>query len=312
MTNIEPILGWMQMLLNRRSTASPALTSPIHKLLEGVWTCSDPHAYSYGSVQVTMTVCSGMKGLRQKHGSRCLVELIRVNVDDWVQRWTDESRQLCLRVKVTLEQVLTARTFVGKQIHLCKRSPFVPWHSLSLRVFHLSLSLSLSCLNSLGAPFYSLFTSLAPAWLIFMRNASCQWLQLLLPRREKLQTAALSAFSDHQPDCTAMGGYITAVSGQQQVPSPACQPRWAPTSPTGCPLALCLHVTLSPSLTHTAAATQASTHPPRQLYHPCRRGNCHTLSAEKTFCPDNIHTHLANTYVLCKNMHIKCSNASWL
>lgn len=124
--------------------------------------------------------------------------------------------------------------------------------SQSLFILSLSLHLSSSRLHSLPALPCSLFTSLAPAWVIFMRNA-CHWL-VAAPsaRKRKAQTAALSAFSSHQPDCTATGGYVTAVSGQQQVRGPACQPRWAPTSPTGCrwPSA-CMSPTHTHADTHT-------------------------------------------------------------
>lgn len=133
-----------------------------------------------------------------------------------------------------------------------------------------------------------------------MRNSRHWSVAAPSARRRKAQTAALSAFRSHQPDCTATGGNATAVSGQQQVPGLAGMgthfSNWLP-------LALCLHVTHSqpPTHKHTHQQPQQPTLiPPCQLYHPCRRGNCHTVSAEWTFRSDDIHKHLANTYVQCK------------
>lgn len=149
------------------------------------------------------------------------------------RRWTDESCQLCRIVKVTLEQVLTARTFVGKQIHLCKG------HHL-LFPFCLSLSPHLFLPFARPALSCSLFTSLAPAWVIFMSNV-CRWLVAGPSARQRdARTAALSAFTSRQPDCTAMGGYITAAGTRPRMPA-----EMGAHSSNRLPLALCLHVTHS-------------------------------------------------------------------
>lgn len=101
----------------------------------------------------------------------------------------------------------------------------------------LSLSLSLSS-SSLFISFFVTSPLSSCSFLLSVYFSSLSYFHWLVQapsaRRRKAQTAALSAFSSHQPDCTATGGYITAVSGQQQVHGRACQPRWAPTSPTGC------------------------------------------------------------------------------
>ena len=106
----------------------------------------------------------------------------------------------------------------------------------------------------------------------------------LAGRSSVCQTAALSAFSSHQPDCSATGGYITAVSGQQQVPGAACQPICAPTSPTGCcwPSA-CTLPTHTHTHTHTRASTLANTHPALSALPPVQeRKLSHCLHVHST------------------------------
>lgn len=60
---------------------------------------------------------------------------------------------------------------------------------------------------------------------------------------------------------------------------------------------------------HTSTTSPSNSHPHCQRYHSCKRGNCHAVIAEWMLGSDNIHTQLANTQ---HNMHIKCSNTSWL
>lgn len=153
------------------------------------------------------------------------------------------------------------RTFVGKQIHLRKgHHSFLFLHPLFISSCSFLLSVYFSSLSY----FHEDFLSLAG------RSSVCQ-------------TAALSAFSGHQSDCTATGGYITAVSGQQQVPGAACQPICAPTSPTGCrwPSAC-----TSPTHTHThtrPASTLANTHPALSALPPVQeRKLSHCLHVHST------------------------------
>ena len=166
---------------------------------------------------------------------------------------------------------------VGKQIHLCKgHHLFLFLHPLFISSSSLLLSVYFSSLSYFREDFLSLAG----------RSSVCQ-------------TAALSAFSSHQPDCSATGGYITAVSGQQQVPGAACQPICAPTSPTGCcwPSA-CTSPTHTHTHTHTHTSLYARQHSSRLVSFTTRAGEeTVTLSPRSLH---NIHKHLDNTYVQCK------------
>ncbi len=150
-----------------------------------------------------------------------------------------------------------------------------------------------------------------------MRNSCHWWVAAPSAGQRKQQTAALSAFRSHQPDCTATGGYITAVSGQQQVLGlhanrdgrtllqlsavgllPACHPLTA------------THTHTHKHLTHTPA-TNASQHssPPCQLCHPCRRGNCHIVSTSRRFVLTTFISTWPTLMFRAKNMHIEYSKS---
>lgn len=186
---------------------------------------------------------------KQKHGSCCLLS--------WYHLCWHKDEQMRAVSSVSLWRSHWSRCW--QRGHLLVNKSIFAKVTICFMPFFLSLSphlsLSLSCLLSLSALSCPPFTSLALAWVIFMSNA-CHWLVAgPSARQRKTRIAALSAFSSHQPDCMATGGYVTAVSGQQQVPGPACQQRWAPTPPTGCrwPSAC-----MSP--THTYTSHYASQH----------------------------------------------------
>lgn len=134
-----------------------------------------------------MTRCREMKGLHASTDKAetwlvLSVELIWLVL---AQRWTDESCQLYHIVKVSLEQVLTVRTFVGKQIHLCKGHHLfqgILFHSVSL---YLLVSLSLSHVLSLFLlfPALCLLLWLQPEFFSWITPA-IGWLQVHLPGRE--------------------------------------------------------------------------------------------------------------------------------
>ena len=205
-----------------------------------------------------MSVCRGMKGLRAStemvEETRLVlsVQLMRLSVDEWTQRWTNEGRQLRLCVKVTVEQVLTAGTFVGKQIHLCKG------HHL----FHLTLSLFISssfflCPASSSSHLLSVYSS--SSWVIFMKNSSCRWLVIgrekrrlqhyqhsvstNLAARPRVATLQLSLDSSRYPPALhANRDGLPLLQLAAAGPLPVCHP-------------------LTPTHTHTPATMLANTHP---------------------------------------------------
>lgn len=164
------------------------------------------------------------------------------------------------------EGQLRVAVLVGKQIHLCKRSPVVSWRfpSLYLLAEFPVLPPPIACL---------LYLALALTYLLSPRNASC----FFFFDCQGAQTAALSAICSLQPDCTAVGGYVTAVSGFANQDG-------RPVPPTGC----CWpRARVSPSLTHTrkGATELATTHPPVSRTGR-RRGNV-TLRVDILFRQDS-------------------------
>lgn len=220
----------------------------------------------------------------REHTAVCWIDRIWP-ADTKMNRWVPSARPRC---EGHCGAGVDRRTFVGKQIHLRKgHHSFLFLHPLFISSCSFLLSVYFSSLSY----FHEDLLSLAG------RSSVCQ-------------TAALSAFSGHQSDCTATGGYITAVSGQQQVPGAACQPICAPTSPTGCrwPSAC-----TSPTHTHThATGLYARQHSSRLVSFTTRAGEKTVTLSPRSL--HNIHKHLANTYVQCKKnpMHIEYSNAGWL
>lgn len=190
--------------------------------------------------------------------------------------WWNEVKETWLTLSVHLhkDEQMSAVSFVSVRRSLCSRC----WqreHLLvnksifaKVAICFMALSLCLSLFLSLSVFLSSFLPSFVsfllssypftpPAWVIIVRSY-CPWLTAALSASQrKPQTAALSAFSSHQPDCTATAGYITAVSGQQQV-NWSCMPtKMGPHFTNWLLLALCLHVTHTP----------ANTHPPCQRYH---------------------------------------------
>lgn len=213
------------------------------------------------------------------------VQLLGLSVDEWAQRRTDECCQLCLCVKVTPEQVLTVRTFVGKQIHLCKgHHLFQGVLSLSLFSLHPSLSLLLLC---------PAFRLLLQPELLSWGIPVIGWLQLCLPGREKhrLQHYQHSVATNLTARPRLATLQLSLDSSRELV---LHANRVGTLFSNWLPLALCLHVTHKHTHSHTSHYSQHSS--PSSTLSPLQERK---LSDCLNWI-DNIHMHLANTPVQCK------------
>lgn len=185
----------------------------------------------------------------RKHGSCCLL-----NWWDPTRGHRDKERRAVSFVSAW--RSLWSRCWQREHL-LVNKSIFakvtVCFHGvLSLSVSrHLSFSLHLffvtSLLSSCSVLLSVYSTGLSNFREGFLSSVGCS----SVCRAEKTTDCRIISIHSHQPDCTVTGGDITAVSGQ--VTGPACQPRWAPTSPTGC---------------HWPSACMSPPHPPTNTHLP--------------------------------------------